>query len=278
MTENQAQIDYWNSAAGLRWVTHQDRLDALIGHIGELAMDAAHPAAGERILDVGCGCGATTLALAERARGGRVVGLDVSAPMLARARQRVGDRADIELLEGDAARLPLPAGGFDLVFSRFGVMFFADATAAFTHLHAATAPGGRLAFVCWRALTENPWTSIGLNAMAGLDQSPPYDPEAPGPFSLARPEKVRAVLDAAGWRDVTVTGHDVPLRYSDDANLDAAAEFYSSVGPVARILATLDEERAALGRARVRTALAPHLGADGCVLPGAVWVVTARAS
>ncbi|MFM8411336.1 MAG: class I SAM-dependent methyltransferase, partial [Alphaproteobacteria bacterium] len=152
---NAEQIDYWNDMAGPKWVALQESLDRQIGPLGAAAMAAADLQPGERVLDVGCGCGATSIELARRvAPGGAVLGVDVSTVMLEAARAAAG-RAGAEGLEfanADAQTAPLTPAGFDVVFSRFGVMFFADPTAAFANLRRALRPGGRLAVVCWHAI------------------------------------------------------------------------------------------------------------------------------
>src|SRR6185369_15072156 len=179
------------------------------------AMDAAAVAAGERVLDVGCGCGSTTIELARRAGPtGHVVGADISGPMLAdaRARTAAAGLGNVELVHADAQTHAFPPSAFDLVFSRFGVMFFADPTAAFANLRGALRPGGRLAFVCWRSLPENPWMAVPL--MAALQHLPPPTipgPEDPGPFSFADRGRVERILGGAGWSDVTVTPLDETL-------------------------------------------------------------------
>ncbi len=159
------QIKYWNGAGGERWVAQQAHTDAMLAPITERAIAHARVGLGERVIDVGCGCGATTIRLADRVGPhGHVLGLDVSGPMLAVARGRGAGRANITWLEDDAAAVPLPDGTADLLFSRFGVMFFGEPVSAFAHLRRTLRQNGRLVVACWRSLDENGWMKVPLIA------------------------------------------------------------------------------------------------------------------
>jgi SAM-dependent methyltransferase len=276
---NAEQVRYWNETAGPKWVALAPVLDAHIAPFGARAVERSGARAGERALDVGCGCGDTTLALARRvAPGGTVVGIDVSAPMLARARERAAEAAlaGLRFVEADAQTHPFPPASFDLVFSRFGVMFFADPPAAFRNLRTALRPGGRLAFVCWQGLAENPWLRVPLQAVARhVALPPPPPPEAPGPLALADANRVRAVLAAAGFADVAVD----PLRETlviAGGDLEPATEFLLAVGPASAALRAAGVDAGPEVRRTVRDALAPF-ATDGRVrMPAAAWIVTGR--
>ncbi len=205
---NAAQIDYWNATAGQTWARHQAQLDRQIEPLGLEALRALAARPGERVLDVGCGCGQTTLELAERVgAAGAVTGVDISSPMLAIAQARsVPDgAANPRYLECDAQTADLGQGQYDAVFSRFGVMFFSDPVAAFANLRKALTSAGRLAFVCWRPFSENLWIRAPMEAAQPfLPPSPPMDPTAPGPFAFADPDRVRSILSEAGFSDVTL--------------------------------------------------------------------------
>jgi len=275
---NAAQIEYWNGRAGSIWTEFQERLDALFAPLTAAALQAAGAAAGERVLDVGCGCGETVLALARSVgHGGRVLGLDISEPMAARARQRIAAEGlgNAEIVIADAAAHSFSGAKTDLLFSRFGVMFFADPVAAFANLRRAMKPAGRLAVAVWRPLAENPWAHVPLAAAAPLlpPLSPP-DPLAPGPFAFADADRVHRILSAAGWREIGCTRHDAPMRLSAAGRLDQAAEFATRVGPLARALADAPPELRPQARALVAAALATHDGPDGVSLPGSIWIVT----
>ncbi|MBZ5711729.1 class I SAM-dependent methyltransferase [Nannocystis pusilla] len=280
---NQQQIEHWNGPGGASWRRHQERLDDMFAAFSEAALRAAAVRPGERVLDVGCGAGATTLALAGMVGpGGAVVGVDVSAPLLGRARERA-DAAGlaVELRLADAADAPL-GGPYDLLFSRFGVMFFADPVAAFTHLRAAAKPDGRLAFMCWRAAADNDWGALPHRALRDLlPPLPPTDPSAPGPFAFADRGRVLAILEAAGFRDVALAPFDAPLRFgrgdSREAALDDALAQAAEVGPLTRLLAGHDDDLRRRALAAVRAAFAERAGPDGVFLRAAAWIVTARA-
>jgi SAM-dependent methyltransferase len=280
-TENAAQIAYWNDRAAVTWVTLQERIDAMMVPITRAALAAAAAAPGERIIDIGCGCGATILELSPRVGpAGHVLGVDVSEPMAGRARERVAAAgiANAEIVAADATTHAFPAEGADLLFSRFGVMFFADPTAAFVYLRHAMKPSGRLLFACWRPLAENSWFTVPLAAGAPLlPPQPPAEPNAPGPFAFADPERVRRILADSGWRDIALAPHDLPMHFAASGDLEAATELATRVGPLARMLNEADPDLRPVVRAAVSEALRPYDGPDGFVFGGAIWLVSARA-
>ncbi|HEY2733325.1 MAG TPA: class I SAM-dependent methyltransferase, partial [Polyangiales bacterium] len=233
---NEEQIAHWNGVTALRWTERQRVLDRALQVFGQTALARADPRAGERVLDVGCGCGDSTLALAERVGDrGSVIGVDVSAPMLARARVRATGRTSIQLLEADASRASLPRE-LDLIFSRFGVMFFEDAIAAFAHLRSALRANGRLAFVCWRAFEENPWMHIPVRAVERtLPNVKRQNDDGPGPFAFADAAKLEQRLTAAGFSSIAIERFDADVILSEDSLSDAVA-FVLNAGPASRLL------------------------------------------
>jgi SAM-dependent methyltransferase len=277
---NREQIDYWNAQAGHKWVALQDRLDAQLDPLGRLAMDRLAVRAGERAIDVGCGCGATTAELAARVGPqGRVLGLDVSEPMLARARERTAGAAHVTFEQSDAQTHALEPGAADLVFSRFGVMFFADPVAAFANLRRGLRPGGRLGFLCWQAAVANEWVMVPMRAVLEHVAMPPLPaPRAPGPFAFAEGDYVREVLAGAGFTDVTLEPDEPRMEIAGGADLDDVVDFLLQIGPAARALQEANDPAA---RPRVaealRGALQPHAGAAGVSLRGATWIVLAKA-
>jgi ubiquinone/menaquinone biosynthesis C-methylase UbiE len=268
--------------AGEAWVRMQDRTDALIDPLGRVAIERLAVAAGERILDVGCGCGQTLLQLAERAGpSGYVLGVDISPPMLARARERVAAQPTVALALGDAQTYAFAPGAFDALYSRFGVMFFDDARAAFRNLRAAARSGGRLSFVCWQDLAKNPWAARPLEAVMRLlpaSAMPDMLREGrPGPFFLSDPARVRAILGDAGWKDVSLEPVEMPLHLAGAATVAEAVDYSLQIGPAARAMAEAPDALKPELEAALRDALAPFASARGVFMDGAAFVVGARA-
>jgi len=278
---NAEQTRYWNEAAGPKWVSFQKVIDAQIGPLGHRAMDRAGIAPGERVVDVGCGCGDTTITLGGRVGPqGLVVGIDISAPMLARAVEaaRAAGVANVRFENADAQTHRFPPAAFDVVYSRFGVMFFVDPVAAFTNLRAALRPGGRLAFVCWQALAQNPWLFLPLKAAAQhLTLPPPPPPDAPGPFSFADPERVRGILSRAGYDRIVLEELRAALTVGGGGTVDQAVRFLTEgVGPVSSALREADPALRPAVAAAVRAAIAPFHTPEGVRMGSAAWIVTAR--
>lgn len=275
---NAEQIADWNGDQGQRWVDQQALLDRMIEPFGQAALQAAAPRPGESVLDIGCGCGSTSLALA-RAVGpqGRVLGVDISRPMLDAARRLAAAQPELKLgfIEADASVARLPAGQ-DLLYSRFGLMFFAEPAPALRHLRAALRPGGRCAFVCWRAPRDNPWAMTPLVAARkalGVDP-PPADPWMPGPFAFADEQRLRGLLAEAGFADVQLQRTDAPIRLGASARDAAPASL--QLGPAARLAREAGPAHTATLVAAIERALAPLAAADGSVaLGGSTWVVSA---
>ncbi len=278
MSSNVEQIEFWNGTAGDRWVRNQERMDRALAPFGLAALDRLAPEAGESIIDIGCGGGTTLLQIAERVgASGRVLGVDVSRPLLGRARERTSHLPNVSVLESDAATHAFaePAAG---IFSRFGVMFFAEPESAFKQLRKALVPGGRIAFVCWQAYDDNPWFFLPMAvARALLPQAPPpLDPQAPGPFAFASPARVTGILRAAGFRRIELEAFRTGVILATEG-LEAAVDFSFQIGPAARLIAEQPDELRARIWQRIAGKFAP-LVRDGRVeLEGAAWLVSARA-
>ncbi len=279
---NEAMRDYWNGDVGRTWVDMQARMDVSLGPVAAALLEAAAAAPGERVLDIGCGAGDTSLALATAVLpDGHVLGVDVSAPLLDRARERA-EGTTAAFVEADAASF-VTTLRFDLIVSRFGVMFFDDPGAAFAHIHGLAEPGGRLVFACWRTPAENRWATLPIRALDGLLPAPaPGDPHAPGPFAFADAARVTGILTAAGWRDVTATPFDFAMRMGDGPDAAAmATDFALRIGPAARAIADGAAADAAFDLTEVAATLTRAFAAeqrgDAVQLSAAVWLVTARA-
>lgn len=283
MTEqNAGQIAGWNDQSGEPWVANQTRLDAMLEVFSQAAIEAAAPATGERVLDVGCGAGASSLALASRVgAGGQVLGVDISEPLIGRARALAPQDTPILFRVADASSAELPEGVFDILFSRFGVMFFDDPTAAFAHMRRALTPGGRVAFVCWRGAAENDWVRLPMNALRGiLPQIAPPNPEASGPFSFGDRGRVTRILTTAGFTDVAITPFDASVPFgvgeTRDAAIDDAVRMALEVGPLSRALADQPDDIRARASEAVRNAFAGCPAERSVIIGGATWIVTAR--
>jgi len=272
-----SQAEYWNDAGGISWVVGQEQLDLQLEPFGARAIDAAAVQPGEAVLDVGCGCGATAIGLAARVgASGRVVGLDLSAPMLERARERARG-LPIDFLLGDAATHALAPGSFDVLFSRFGVMFFDEPVAAFSHLRRALKRDGRVAMVVWQSLAANPWVSVPIAAVAAVVEPPALGAAGePGPFSLADPAHVATILRDAGYADVEHKGHDMEMTIGGGLPLEAAVEFSIEHGPLRRVLASATPQVRTAAAERVADALSRYDGPSGVRMPAAIWIITAR--
>jgi ubiquinone/menaquinone biosynthesis C-methylase UbiE len=277
---NAEQIEYWNSKVGDTWARMQARLDRAFTPVTAALLSVAAPQPGEDVLDVGCGTGETTLALAGAVGDdGAATGVDISDALLARARERADELlCDADFLNADAATFDAEPG-FDLIISRFGVMFFDDPVAAFGNLHRLAAPGGRLVFACWQPPTENLWATLPMQALATLlPEQPPADPHAPGPFAFADPARVEGILAAAGWQDITFD--DLPFEMvvgEGDDPIASAVQFNLRIGPAARLVRDAGPEAEAAAPAVLAAALAPYRKGDTVALPGAVWLVSAAA-
>jgi SAM-dependent methyltransferase len=274
-------VEYWETS-GAAWVRHADEIDAHARPYGEAGIDALAPAPGERLLDLGCGCAATTLELARRVGPeGSVTGVDVSPPMLDLARRRAAAAGlgNVSFHHADAGTAPLAelAGGpVDGAFSRFGVMFFLDPVGAFANVATALRPGGRVSLVVWQGVEANPWMLVPTLAAVGPLGSPwvPPGPDDPGPFSLADPDRVRSVLGSAGFTDVDLGSFSSGAHLRVDAVEDDAARLLQ-IGPMRGAWDEADDAGRASAVAAVRDAVQPYRDGDEYRLPGAVWVVTA---
>ena len=270
---NPDQAAKWNDRTGRTWAELGDMLDRLLEPFVPIVLDGIEPLAGRRILDVGCGAGALSLAAA--GRGARTLGVDISAPLVEAARARaVGlAAAEAEFVEADAQSHRFEPAAFDALVSRFGVMFFGDPGQAFRNLRSAVRPGGRLAFLAWRSPAENGFMTAAERAAANLlPQLPERVDGAPGQFGFADSGRVAAILETSGWLDVEIGPVDVECRLPE-ADLRLYAR---RMGPVAELLPTLDEALRAEIERRVDQAFDPYLSAGTARFTAACWLVTAR--
>ena len=278
--QNADQIAYWNGPGGQRWADRQAAQDILLRPVLDILIDRARLKVGERVLDIGCGSGATSIAFAQRvAPSGHVFGVDVSGPMLARARQSAPAGLPVDFVLADATVYPFDPASFDLLASRFGVMFFADPALSFSNMRRALKPSGRLAFACWREPRENPFFMAPLQAAyKHVPKLPQQGPEDPGPFAFALEERVRRILGAAGFTGVEMEPCPLSLDAAIGGGLDGAVQGALEIGPVSRALQDQPAELRAAAAQSIREALTPFAKGDAVLLPASIWIVTARAS
>jgi SAM-dependent methyltransferase len=277
-TDNAEQIAEWNGPMGQRWAAMLRDTDRIVAPFGDAALKVAAPQPGERVLDIGCGCGDTSIKIAQLVgAAGSVLGIDVSQPMLdvARSTGALANCGHLAFREGDASEVSLPAN-MDLLFSRFGVMFFGRPSAALGHLRASLRPGGRCVFVCWRAPRDNPWAMAALAAAReamGITP-PPADPDAPGPFAFADEQRLRGILSTAGFGGVDLERFDAPISLGPTPR--AAAEFAVKIGPVSRLVREVGAENLPVIVDAVERALVGLAAPNGEVsLSGSTWIASA---
>lgn len=278
---NSAQADAWNGDAGRHWVQYRDRREALLRNFTPHLFAAADIAVDARVLDVGCGCGGTTVAAATRAAEGHALGVDLSAPMLAEARRSAAAEGvtNVTFERADVQVHPFAPGGFDAMISRMGVMFFDDPRAAFGNIARALRPGGTAAFLCWQEQAVNTFYTLPRQALSAHLKlaEPGGEPGGPGPFSLAEPAHIRALLTGAGFEAVELTAVTEPMWVGPDI-ADAAAFQMTTPTNRAAYDAAPDERTRERALSALREALGPHMTPRGVELTGSAWVVSARRS
>lgn len=265
----------WNGTAGQAWVEAQDTLDQMLKPFEDLLVEAAAAEPRTRVLDVGCGTGSTTLAIETRLNGEtQCVGVDLSQPMLERARMRAEQAgAAATFVCADAERYPFERASFDLFVSRFGVMFFADALQAFQNLRRAARDGAELCFIAWRSAAENPFMTTAERAAAALLPSlPPRDPDAPGQFAFSDSNRVARLLADSGWSEVDVRPLDVQCSFAEKDLL----RYVTRMGPLGRVLQQADEPTKERILAVVRPAFEPYVQGATVRFGAACWRISAR--
>jgi len=281
--KNATQIEFWNGETGQNWVSHDALMEAMLQPLGEAVMDSLSLKPGEHVLDIGCGCGHTSLSLADRVGAeGSVTGIDISAPMLAVASQLAAEHNtwhnSVQFLEADAQTHRFTPESYDAAFSRFGVMFFEDPVAAFTNIRASLRPSGRLAFCCWQPRAVNPFMTVPAMAALELLPAPPeIPPRTPGPFAFEEPDYVAEILTKAGFEHVAVTPLRQPLTFGRGMSLEDIVERLVEIGPIAQMVREAPEDLQQPVRDKVVDAVAPFYQAgSGMTLEGQFWLVTAK--
>ncbi len=275
--DNAGQIGFWNGNGGQRWVERQAALDDMLAPIDALLLERAAIQAGERVLDIGCGCGATTIAAAAGvgANGG-VLGIDVSAAMLIRANELAPAEAPVGFVQGDAMVHHFKAASCDLMISRLGVMYFADPVRGFLNIRNALRSGGRVTFAAWRDLRDNPWALEPLQAVYDhVPKLPGLPPRAPDDFAFAPQDWLEQVLNDAGLRRVRLERRDFALDMSGGQGLEGAALSALAIGPAGRAVDGQPPDVVAAATTAISKALSGYARGAAVTLPASVWIVTA---
>ena len=269
------QVEFWNGVGGKRWAAAQKQMDAVLAPFAEVLLDAAElPSAGV-VVDVGCGCGATTLMVKDRAPGATAIGVDVSGPMLEVAREQAAMRGlDVRFDQADAATASVGKGQVDRVISRFGMMFFDDPLAAFTNFHHWLRPDGLMVTLVWDAIEHNPWLTSLLQIVRRHFEAPAPPPDAPGPFSLSNSAKLDAMLQEAGFKAITQRSVNIPMRV--EGSIDEVLAFFRDRGPVLTAIEELDELTRDVLLADIRSFVVDLYDGTGLSLPSRSRLVRAR--
>lgn len=270
---NAAQAEAWNGDEGRFWTAHATRFDAAVDRYQPAFLDAAAIQRDDHVLDIGCGSGSTTRAAAQRAPVGRALGVDLSADLIALARDlaRSEQIANARFVCADAQIERFETGAFDVAISRTGAMFFGQPEAAFANIADALRPGARLTLMTWQPFERNEWLPALVTALSGSAPPAPLA-DTPGPFSLSSPDRVRALLGGAGFDQVELHGLVEPMRFGRDP--DDAFEFVT--GLFGWMLQGLDDDAAQAGRDRLHALLQRHAIPEGVLLGSAAWIITAR--
>ena len=272
---NGAQRENWNGDGGRAWVADADHRDTALAGVAELLLRAAAPRTGEVVLDLGCGCGATSFAIASAVGpGGAVLGVDISSLMLGVARERTAASglSNVSFLQADVQTHQFESASHDLAISRFGTMFFDDARSAFTNVAGALRPGGRLCIATWQPLEVNDWLTVP-NAVLQEYGTLPDLGNGPGMFAQSDPSVLTALLQDAGLSSIDIRDVEVPMTLGEGP--EQAADYVAGSGIGRAVLATMSPDRRSAALAAVRKALAEHEGPNGVVLKGAIFLTTA---
>ena len=277
---NKNQKDFWSGKGGDIWVERQNAMDTMLSPLGEAALNKLNFNEEENVLDIGCGCGHTTLNIAKRiGPSGNVTGLDISEPMLKRAKESAVEMSitNTSFKCVDVQTEDLGDQIYSAAFSRFGVMFFEDSIAAFKNINKSLISGGYLSFVCWQSPAVNPWQSLFIQEVKKFLDLPSPPPRSPGPFAFMESEYVSSILEESKFQDITIEGHEAEVNMFSGRSLSDSVKDYISINPVVtQMLKESSENQIAEIVNSAIEAFSPYYSEKGLIFPSATWLVTAR--
>ncbi len=277
---NKNQKDFWSGKGGDIWVERQNAMDTMLSPLGEAALNKLNFNEEENVLDIGCGCGHTTLNIAKRiGPSGNVTGLDISEPMLKRAKESAVEMSitNTSFKCVDVQTEDLGDQIYSSAFSRFGVMFFEDSVAAFKNINKSLISGGYLSFVCWQSPAVNPWQSLFIQEVKKFLDLPSPPPRSPGPFAFMESEYVSSILEESKFQDIKIEGHETEVNMFSGRSLSDSVKDYISINPVVtQMLKESSENQIAEIVNSGIEAFSPYYSEKGLIFPSATWLVTAR--
>ena len=276
--KNAKQKDFWSGKGGDYWVEKQSEMDIMLNPLGKKALAKLDFKSNSEVLDIGCGCGATTLEIAKKVSEGTVTGLDISVPMLGKAESEASIQgiANVDFKVIDVQVDQLASEKYDYVYSRFGVMFFDDPYEAFKNIFSSIKEGGELSFVCWQDPSLNPWQSLSVQVIRGYLEMPSPPPRSPGPFAFHEKDYVKEILEKSGFSNISFDDNQEDITMFSGKSLQEASEDYLAINPVVtEMLKDSPDDLKAEIVESLKEAFSEFHKGDGLVFPSATWVVSA---
>jgi ubiquinone/menaquinone biosynthesis C-methylase UbiE len=275
---NKNQRDFWSGKGGDIWVERQNAMDTMLSPLGEAALNKLNLNEGENVLDIGCGCGHTTLNIAKRiSPDGQVTGLDISEPMLKRAKESANEMSisNASFNCVDVQTDDIGEEVYSAAFSRFGVMFFEDPVAAFCNINKSLITGASLSFVCWQSPALNPWQSLFIEAVKKYVDLPSPPPRSPSPFAFMESEYVSSILEESNFQNIMIEGHEAEVNMFSGRSLSDSVKDYISINPVVSgmLKDSTEQEKTEIINSAIE-AFSPYYSAKGLMFPSATWLVT----
>ena len=275
---NKNQRDFWSGKGGDIWVKRQNAMDTMLSPLGEAALNKLNLNEGENVLDIGCGCGHTTLNIAKRiSPDGQVTGLDISEPMLKRAKESANEMSisNASFNCVDVQTDDMGEEVYSAAFSRFGVMFFEDPVAAFCNINKSLITGASLSFVCWQSPALNPWQSLFIEAVKKYVDLPSPPPRSPSPFAFMESEYVSSILEESNFQNIMIEGHEAEVNMFSGRSLSDSVKDYISINPVVSgmLKDSTEQEKTEIINSAIE-AFSPYYSVKGLMFPSATWLVT----